>query len=120
MKVKVSLRFRGREMAHQEFGFGQVNRFLKDVSPWGHPDSPPKLIGKGINVMLSPLPRNKRARHPNQGEGGPEEPTEEDQTGPEDASLKPPKDRVPTNAAENKTFGQNPFASVDLNSRKQG
>ena len=44
MKVKVSLRFRGREMAHQEFGFGQVNRFVKDVAPWGHPDAPPKLM----------------------------------------------------------------------------
>jgi translation initiation factor IF-3 len=61
MKVKVTLRFRGREMAHQEFGFGQVQNFIKELAPFGHPDAPPKLIGKGINVMLSPLPRNKRA-----------------------------------------------------------
>ena len=64
MKVKVALRFRGREMAHQEFGFLQVNNFIKAVTPWGHPDAPPKLIGKGLNVMLSPLPRNKRAKNP--------------------------------------------------------
>ena len=64
MKVKVTLRFRGREMAHQEFGFKQVQNFIKDLIPYGHPDAPPKLIGKGINVMLSPLPRNTRAKNP--------------------------------------------------------
>ncbi len=64
MKVKTSLRFRGREMAHQEFGFKVVNKFIQEVAPFGHPDSPPKLVGRGIIVMLSPLPRNKRARHP--------------------------------------------------------
>src|SRR3989449_3716328 len=64
MKVKVSLRFRGREMAHKEFGFQTVDKFLKDVAAYGHPDSDPKLIGKGITVMLSPLPRNKRGKNP--------------------------------------------------------
>jgi translation initiation factor IF-3 len=64
MKVKVTLRFRGRELAHKEYGFQQVQKFVTDVAPWGHPDFPPKLIGKGINVMISPHPRNKRAKHP--------------------------------------------------------
>jgi translation initiation factor IF-3 len=64
MKVKVTLRFRGREMAHTEFGFQQVGKFIRELAPFGHPDAPPKLIGKGINVMLSPLPRNKRAKNP--------------------------------------------------------
>ena len=63
MKVKITLRFRGREMAHQEYGFQTVEKFTKEVAPYGHPDAPPKLIGKGINLMLSPLPRNKRAKH---------------------------------------------------------
>jgi translation initiation factor IF-3 len=63
-KVKISLRFRGREMAHKEFGFQVVERFIKSVAPYAQPDSPPKLIGRGLNVMLSPLPRNKRARPP--------------------------------------------------------
>ena len=68
MKVKVTLRFRGREMAHKEVGFQQISNFIKDVTPYGHPDAAPKLIGKGINVMLSPLPRNKRAKNPRQAE----------------------------------------------------
>ena len=69
MKVKVVLKFRGREMAHQEFGFQVVNRFLADIAPYGHPDFVPKLVGRSINVMISPLPRNKRAKNPHQAEG---------------------------------------------------
>lgn len=77
MKVKASLRFRGREMAHTEFGFQVVRKFLSEIGPWGHPDFDPKLTGRSINVMVSPLPRNKRADHPNAGrEGAPTESTE--------------------------------------------
>jgi translation initiation factor IF-3 len=129
MKVKVTLRFRGREMAHQEFGFGQVTRFIKEVTPFGHPDAPPKLIGKGLNVMISPLPRNKRAPNPNQGpkatdmeEDDNESHSEEDgdhEVAPAPTpAAKPQKQRVPIDAAENgNTFGQNPFAELDLNKK---
>jgi translation initiation factor IF-3 len=64
MKVKVVLKFRGREMAHQEFGFEVIKKFLAAVAPYGHPDFEPKLIGRGINAMVSPLPRNKRGKNP--------------------------------------------------------
>jgi translation initiation factor IF-3 len=70
MKVKIALKFRGRENAHTEVGFQVINKFLAQVAPYGHPDFPPKLIGKGINVMISPLPRNKRAKNPHQVEEG--------------------------------------------------
>jgi translation initiation factor IF-3 len=69
MKVKVTLKFRGREMQHTEFGFQVIKKFLENIAPYGHPDFQPKLIGKGINVMISPLPRNKRAKNPRQVEG---------------------------------------------------
>jgi translation initiation factor IF-3 len=68
MKVKITLRFRGREMAHKELGFQQVEKFIASLILFGHPDAPAKLIGKGINVMLSPLPRSKRAKNPRQAE----------------------------------------------------
>ena len=71
MKVKVSLRFRGREMAHQEFGFRVVEKFIEEVTKYGHPDAPPKKIGKGLTVMLSPLPRAKRAKNPKDLEAPP-------------------------------------------------
>jgi translation initiation factor IF-3 len=69
MKVKASLRLRGREMAHKEFGYQVMERLVKGLSPYGHPDAPPKLIGRSIHVMFSPLPRNKRARNPREQEG---------------------------------------------------
>jgi translation initiation factor IF-3 len=69
MKVKVSLKFRGREMAHTEVGFQVIEKFLGEIGPFGHPDSQAKLIGRGITVMISPLPRNKRAKHPMEGNG---------------------------------------------------
>jgi translation initiation factor IF-3 len=58
--VKLRLKFRGREMAHTEMGFEVMNRALKELETMGLPDSPPKLNGKQINVMLSALPPNKR------------------------------------------------------------
>src|SRR4030095_2638173 len=69
MKVKVSLRFRGREMAHTEFGFDVIKKFCSETAPFGHQDFEPKLIGRGINVMVSPIPRNKRAKNPKATEG---------------------------------------------------
>ena len=75
MKVRVKLRFRGRQKAHKEFGFEVVNRFVKEAAAWGQADSPPKMLGdRDLNVVLSPLPRNKRAKNPRQAE--PQETTE--------------------------------------------
>ena len=73
MKVRVKLRFRGRQKAHTEFGFAVVNRFVKEAGAWGQADSPPKMLGdRDLNVVLNPLPRNKRAKNPRQAEGQPE------------------------------------------------
>ncbi len=79
MKVRVKLRFRGRQKAHKEFGFQVVNRFVKEAAPWAQADAPPKMLGdRDLNAILSPLPRNKRAKNPNQGEGAePASPPEE-------------------------------------------
>jgi translation initiation factor IF-3 len=71
MKVKVTLKFRGREMAHTDIGFQIVEKFLTEIAPYGHPDFEPKLNGRAINLMISPLPRNKRAKHPSQPDGTP-------------------------------------------------
>ena len=122
MKVKVTLRFRGREMAHQEFGFQKIQDFIRDVTPWGHPDAPPKLIGKSVNVMLSPLPRNKRAKNPSGKESTSQEGDGDgDDGGAPVSNGHPPKQpsggaakQIPTNAAADKSFGQNPFAKLEV------
>jgi translation initiation factor IF-3 len=65
MKVRIKLRFRGRQKAHKEFGFEVVNRFVKEAAGYGQADAPPKMLGdRDLNVILSPLPREKRARLP--------------------------------------------------------
>ncbi len=61
-KVKLRLKFRGREMAHTDIGFKVMMRALEELAGMGHPDSAPKLMGKQINVMLTPYPVNKRKR----------------------------------------------------------
>jgi translation initiation factor IF-3 len=74
MKVRIKLRFRGRQKAHKEFGFQVVNKFVKEAGLWGQADSPPKMLGdRDLNVVLSPLPRNKRAKNPKEEE--PSEPS---------------------------------------------
>jgi len=59
-KVKLRLKFRGREMAHTEIGFDVMKRAVNELAGMGHPDADPKLIGRNIHVMLTPLPVNKR------------------------------------------------------------
>ncbi len=112
MKVKVTLKFRGREMAHKEFGFQQVNNFIKDLTPWGHPDFEAKLIGKGINVMISPLPRNKRAKHPSGTEPGSATKEEESEPAPKPAKVKPAAPATPEQESK-PNFSNAPFAELD-------
>ncbi len=63
MKVKVSLRFRGREMLHQEFGAQVVGRFVNELAAYGQPEAAPALVGRSLNVMVRPLPRQQRGKH---------------------------------------------------------
>lgn len=65
MKVRVRLRFKGRQKAHKEVGFEIVNRFVSETALHGRPDSPPKMLGdRDLNVVLSPLPRSQRGKGP--------------------------------------------------------
>lgn len=61
-KVKVQLQFRGRQMAHQDLGMAVVLRVRDDLATMGHVDMEPRLVGRAINMVLSPLPANKRKR----------------------------------------------------------
>jgi translation initiation factor IF-3 len=68
LKVRIKLRFKGRQKAHKEIGFEVVNQFVKDVAAYGHSDSPPKMLGdRDLNVVLTPLHRDKRAKNPRLG-----------------------------------------------------
>lgn len=61
-KLKIQLQFRGRQMAHKELGMAVVERVREDLATMGHVDMEPKLVGRAINMTMSPLPANKRKR----------------------------------------------------------
>lgn len=61
-KVKVQLQFRGREMAHQDLGMAVVQRVREDLATMAHVDMEPRLVGRTINMTMSPLPAAKRKR----------------------------------------------------------
>jgi len=54
-KAKVSLRFRGREMAHQHLGMELVNRIRKDLEEFGTVEQEPKMEGRQIVMVLAPV-----------------------------------------------------------------
>ena len=55
-KVKVSIRFRGREMAHAHLGNGIMDRFAETVAEYGDVEKPAKLEGRQMLMFLAPKP----------------------------------------------------------------
>ena len=53
-KCKVTLRFRGREMAHQEFGLRQLERVKADLEELGQVEQMPKMEGRQMVMVLAP------------------------------------------------------------------
>ena len=56
-KVKVTLRFRGREMAHQNLGRELLERVAEDVKELGKIENMPKMEGRQMIMMIGPLAR---------------------------------------------------------------
>ncbi len=53
-KVKITLRFRGREMAHQEIGLKQLQKIEQDISEMATIEQPPKLEGRQMGMLIGP------------------------------------------------------------------
>ncbi len=53
-KVKVTLRFRGREMAHQQLGLELLNRVADDIIEIGKVENMPRLEGRQMVMMIGP------------------------------------------------------------------
>jgi translation initiation factor IF-3 len=53
-KAKITIRFRGREMAHQEFGMRMLERVKEDLSELGQVEQMPKLEGRQMVMVLAP------------------------------------------------------------------
>lgn len=58
-KVKVSIRFRGREMGHPEIGFDIMKRFAESCSEFASVERPAKLDGKCMLMFLAPNSKAK-------------------------------------------------------------
>nr|WP_294130197.1 translation initiation factor IF-3 [Pseudohongiella sp.] len=58
-KAKVSLRFRGRELAHQHLGLELVQRIAKDLEEYGTVEQDPKMEGRQIVMVLAPTKKKK-------------------------------------------------------------
>jgi len=77
-KAKVTMRFRGREMAHQEFGVRLLEKIRNDLEPYSQVEQFPKLEGRQMVMLLAPkktqapVPKAPAAQghHPDKPETG--------------------------------------------------
>ena len=64
-KVKITIMFRGREMAHPEIGLNMLEKLAEDLKDVCTVEVPPKLEGRNMHMMVAPLrPSTKPAAKP--------------------------------------------------------
>jgi len=54
-KVKITIRFRGREMAHKDLGHARMKKVIEEVKDLGEAESFPKMEGRQMFMMLGPV-----------------------------------------------------------------
>ena len=54
-KVKITIMFRGREMAHPEQGLNVLERLAEDLKPYATVESKPKMEGRNMLMLLAPI-----------------------------------------------------------------
>ena len=57
-KAKVTLRFRGREMAHQDLGLSQLKRVEEDLVAYGTIEQRPRLEGRQMVMTIAPIKKS--------------------------------------------------------------
>lgn len=60
-KTKVTVVFRGREMAHPDLGRNMLTRIIEEAKEWGKIEQAPKLEGRNFTMILAPLQSLKTA-----------------------------------------------------------
>ena len=58
-KAKVTLRFRGRELLHQDLGMDLLNRVREDLAELGVVEFEPKMEGRQMTMVIAPRSRKK-------------------------------------------------------------
>jgi translation initiation factor IF-3 len=73
-KTKVTIVFRGREMAHPDLGKNMLSRIVEEAKDWAKVEQPPKFEGRNCVMVLAPLqsqkPQQKVDLSPTPSEGG--------------------------------------------------
>ena len=54
-RVRIVLRFKGREMSYQDIGVALLNRIIGDLAEYSKPESPPKAEGRRMLMLMVPL-----------------------------------------------------------------
>jgi translation initiation factor IF-3 len=60
-KVKASLRFKGRQMAHRELGYAIINRLIQDIGDAGTVEFMPRMEGTTLHAILAPGKKEQQA-----------------------------------------------------------
>jgi translation initiation factor IF-3 len=63
-KVKASLRFKGRQMAHRELGYAIINRLIQDIGDAGIVEFMPRMEGTTLHAILAPGKKEQVAKKP--------------------------------------------------------
>ena len=61
-KVKASLRFRGRQMAHRDLGYKIINRLIQDIGDSGVVEFMPRMEGTILHAILAPSKKAEAAK----------------------------------------------------------
>jgi translation initiation factor IF-3 len=61
-KVKASLRFRGRQMAHRDLGYNIINRLIQDIGDAGIVEFMPRMEGTTLHAILAPSKKQEQAK----------------------------------------------------------
>ena len=75
-KVKASLRFRGRQMAHRDLGYKIVNRLIMDIGPAGVVEFMPRMEGTTLHAIIAPSKKAEPAPAVKKAASSVEEPAE--------------------------------------------
>jgi translation initiation factor IF-3 len=82
-KVKFSIRFKGREIVHNDLGYDLLNRVLEDMHDFVQIEQQATSEGRAISMIVAPLPASKRKKTKKD-----EEPKEKSNNEVEDAKIK--------------------------------
>ena len=66
-KVKITIMFRGREMAHPEQGRIVLDRLAEDLKPYATVESKPQMEGRNMHMLIAPLPTTVKKKKDEQG-----------------------------------------------------